>query len=271
MQTRPNLILALIALTATATSFAQSDPAQSADAAEELKLAALEALMAAPSDRALPLVTKVLAGNHSDEVKSRALFILSQIDDPQAQAQLLDVARQGSGEVREEAIRMIGIGGDPATLAQLTELYSSGDAEVRHAVLEAYLIAGDSDAVYQIAAAADNEEDFSAAVEMLGAMGANDKLRMLRDKVGFSESLIEAYAISGDVESLRALARDASNPQQQEHAIEGLMIAGDDEGLLGLYRATDDLEQKRMLLEALSIVGSDVLLDLIDEALADDQ
>ena len=269
MRTGPKLTLTLIALAATATSFAQSEPGQSPDAAEELKLAALEALITAPSDRALPLVTKVLAGNHSDEVKSRALFILSQIDDPQAQAQLLAVARQGSGEVREEAIRMIGIGGDPATLAELTELYSSGDAEVRDAVLEAYLIAGDSDAVYQIAAAADNEEDFSAAVEMLGAIGANEELRMLRDNVGFSESLIEAYAISGDVESLRALARDASDPEQQEHAIEGLMIAGDDEGLLELYRATDDLEQKRMLLEALSVIGSDMLLDLIDEALAD--
>ena len=268
MQNGPKLTLAFIALAASASGFAQ--PAQGPDAAEELKLAALEALITAPSDRALPLVAKVLAGNHSDEVKSRALFILSQIDDPQAQSQLLDVERQGSGEVREEAIRMIGIGGNPEALAQLSELYSSGDAEVRDTVLEAYLIAGDINAVYQIAAAADNEEDFSAAVEMLGAMGANDELRMLRDKVGFSESLIEAYAISGDVESLRALARDASNPEQQEHAIEGLMIAGDDEGLLELYHATDDMEQKRMLLQALSVTGSDMLLDLIDEALTDD-
>jgi len=271
MHSRLKLILTLMTLAATAGSFAQSESSQSADAREELKLAALEALITAPADRALPLVTRVLAGNNSDEVKSRALFILSQIDDPQAQTQLLDVARQSSGELREEAIRMIGIGGDPATLAQLTGLYTSGDAEVRDAVLEAYLIAGDSDAIFQIATAADNEEDFSAAVEMLAAMGANDELRMLREKVGLSESLIEAYAISGDIESLRALARDGSDPEQQENAIDGLMIAGDDEGLLQLYRATDDVELKRKLLEALSTTSSDTLLELIDEALADDQ
>lgn len=269
MRHRPELILFLLALCAAAGAHAQSQDTQTSDA-EQLKIAALEALIAAPGDRALPLVTKVLTGNHSDEVKERALFILSQIDLPEAHAQLLDLARNGSGELRIEAVRMIGIGGNSESLASLGGLYESGDPELRDAILEAYLIAGDSDAVFEIAMTAEGE-DFEAAVEMLAVLGATDKLKLLRDRAGVSESLINAYAISGDVESLRELAADGGSPEQQSRAIEGLMIAGDNEGLLEIYRASNDIAVKRQVLEMLAVSGSDLVLDIIDEALGSDR
>ena len=132
MHLRPKTIFAVLALLAMSSSLAQS-----ADESEQLKIAALEALMSAPPERALPLVTKVLNSNNSNDVKSRALFVLSQIDLPEAQAQLLDIARSGDSELRGEAIRMIGIGGNAEALAGLADLYSSGDEDVRDAVLEA--------------------------------------------------------------------------------------------------------------------------------------
>ncbi|MDH3433528.1 MAG: HEAT repeat domain-containing protein, partial [Gammaproteobacteria bacterium] len=95
---------------------AASDAAAAADESEALKIAALEALVAAPPERALPLATKVLNSNNSNEVKSRALFVLSQIDLPEAQAQLLNIARTGDAGLRAEAIRMVGIGGDADSL-----------------------------------------------------------------------------------------------------------------------------------------------------------
>ena len=139
------LVFIVLALAAATGSWAQADDTGNA---EELKLAALEALIMAPPDRALPLVTKVLAGNHSDEVKSRALFVLSQIDNAEAQGQLVSVAQSSSGELQSEAIRMIGIGGNPEALAMLADMYTGGDANVREAVLEAYLIAGDTESMY---------------------------------------------------------------------------------------------------------------------------
>ena len=39
----------------------------------------------------MPLVKKVLAGDNSDEVKERALFILSQIDTAEAHSMLLQL------------------------------------------------------------------------------------------------------------------------------------------------------------------------------------
>ncbi len=289
-------VVAFVAIAFSSQAVAQSDDA------EELKLAALEALIAAPDERALPLAIKALQGNHSDEVKSRALFILSQIDLPEAQDVLIDTARQGSGEIRLQAIRMIGIGGNPNALTQLGGLYDAGDGDVREAVLQAFMIANDKDAIYELAVsahAAGNMDDFEHAVQLLGAIGAQDQLQRIRENTGPSQSLIHAYAISGDAESLRAIALDASDTEMQieairalgivgsdavnatlmeiyknsdsdeinDAALHGMLIAGYDEGVLELYRSSQDPTEKRELLEFLVIMGSDDVWDVIDSAL----
>lgn len=269
---------------------------QANDDAEQLRIAALEALISAPADRALPIVTKVLNGDFSDDLKSRALFVLSQIERPEAQQLLVDMARNNPGPLRLEAIRMIGISGDPSALAALTDIYEKGDVAVRESVLEAYLVADDAESVYQIASRTTDEREFERAVNILGAMDARDQLRRLRDKHGESESLIQAYSISGDVESLRVLALDNSNPERQEQALHGLGVAGGseanatllevyrssdskavkeaalqgmliadyDEGVLQLFRASQDNEEKRELLQTLVMMDSDAVTDIID-------
>jgi len=300
MNNCPRFALALLALVFATAGWAQDD-ARQRDESEALKLAALEALIAAPPERALPLATKVLAGNHSNEVKARALFVLSQIDDPAAQEQLIRTAEQNGGELQAEAIRMVGIGGDEGALARLAEIYRSGDAETRAAVFEAYVIAQNAEGVYDIAVNAESEAEVERAAQMLAAMGARDELRALRERIGMSQGLITAYGIAGDVESLRELAMNDSNPQQQAQAIEalgltgendvgamlaeiyrgsdsqqvrdaaiqGLIIAGDDEAVLQLYRASGDTAEKRQLMQALAATGSDLILEVIDDALAE--
>jgi len=269
---------------------------------EQLKAAAIEALISAPPQRALPIVTRVLRGNDSDEIKEKALFVLSQIETQEAQDLLLEVARSGRPELREEAIRMIGINGSPEALAALGPLYREGDEEVREAVLEAYLIADDADAVLAIAEAATTPDEFEAAVRTLGAMNASGQLRALRTSKGASEALIEAYAIAGDVETLRELALDASDPRQQAEALHGLAIAGGsgvnetlvqvyrstqdenlkeaaleamliadyDEGVLALFQESRDPKEKRRLLETLVMMDSEAVWDLIDATLDED-
>ena len=291
MKTLANGILLTFALLMTAPATAQSD------VDDELKLAAVEALMMAPEERALPLVSKVLAGDNSTEVKEAALFILSQIDLPEAQATLLEFAREESGELQLEAIRMIGIGGGEA-MENLHSIYESSNADGREAVLEAYMIAGDKDAVFEIAKLAEGD-DFEAAVEMLAVMGAQDELRQLRAEKGTSEALIEACAISGDFECLRELAADDSNVDMQIEAIEamgivggdqvdtalvdiykasedsdireaamdGMLISGNNTGLLELYRLSTDSSEKKELLEYLVMTGSDEVWDIIDATL----
>ena len=292
MQNFRKLAVVLTALSLTGTAFAQSED-------DELKIAALEALMAAPAERALPLATKALRGNNSDEVKEAALFVLSQIDMPEAHDILIETAQQGDGETRLEAIRMIGIGGDSEALAKLRTVFENGDEDVQEAVLEAYLIADDADSVYEVAVNTQNEDIYEEAVETLGAMGAHDQLRRLRESKGVSESLIEAYMIADDVESLRAIALDYSDPELQaeaiemlgvvggddveatlvdiykgsdsedirEAALEGMLIGDFDDAVLQLYRESTDSAEKRDLLQYLVIMDSDAIYDVIDQAL----
>ncbi len=291
---------AAVALTISGGAIAQDSDT---DEADDLKITAIEILISAPPERALPIVTKVLQGNHSNAVKKRALFILSQIETTEAQTLLLDTARRSDDELREEAIQMIGIGGDPSAMAGLMGIYASGDEDAREAVLEAYLIADDVQAVYDIAVAAETEDEYENAVELLGVMDAMDELRKLLETRGSSESLVEAYVIADDSESLRAIAMDGSNPDVQiqaiegmgivggdqanaalleiyqstedenvrESAMDGMLIADYDEGLLQLYRASNDPAEKRDLLEYLTMMDSEEVWALIDEALQERQ
>jgi len=297
MKTLAKIILITSALLFAAPGIAQSDVTDVRDVDDTLKLAAVEALMMAPADKALPLASKVLAGNHSMEVKEAALFILSQINEPEARATILKFASEESGELQLEAIRMIGIGGGDG-IADLQSIYDSGDSDAREAVLEAFMIAGDNAAVFEIAKIAEGD-DFEEAVEMLAVMGAREELRQLRSTRGTSEALIEACAISGDFECLRELAADDSNIELQieaiegmgivggdeanaalveiykssssedtrEAALDGLMISGDDAGLLELYRSSNDSSEKKELLEYLVMTGSDEVWSIIDSAL----
>lgn len=239
-----------------------------------LKMAAVEALMLAPEDKAFPLVQKVLASDSSIEVKSRALFILGQMTQPEAHATLLDFARNADSRLRFEAIRTIGISGDPDLMSHLGDLYASGDASTRDAVLEAYLIANDEASVFAIAQNATSEAEFNAAVEKLGAMGATDALRQLRDHPAAAEGLIQAWAIAGDTESLLVVARDDSDPGRQIAALQGLGIAGGveaQEALVEIYRNTNRRDVREGAMQGMMIAGeTDAVLELF-KAAADDQ
>ena len=301
MHTRIKLIFIAFVAFATSNVTAQSNsPTQDK---EELQMMALEALMASPSERALPALIKLLDGNGSDELKESALFVLGQIDHPDASARLLAYAHDGGGEIQLEAIRMIGMNGDEAALAGLPALYQAGNEDVREAVLEAYLISGNTEGVFNLAMNATDEDDYEDAVEILGAMDAHEELSRLREEKGISDALITAYIISGNDVELRKLAMDSSNIELQVEAIEalgivggpgvdtaladiytssdnedikeaaltGLMIGNYDETMLGLYRSSDSNSEKRDILEMLVILDSDAAMEVINSALAGDQ
>jgi HEAT repeat protein len=296
------LKLILVCCVIPAAAMAAAAPGDSGGPSDEdrLKITALEVLMAAPQERALPIVARVLEGNDSDAVKSRALFVLSQIDLPEAHGLLLDTARSSTGELQMEAIRMLGISGDPTALAGLNELYRDGSLDLKKRVLQAFLIAGDTNSVYELAVDAQSDEEFRITVQTLGAMGATEELRRLRDQGGNAETLIHAYSIAGDDQSLREMAMDSSDLRAQiasiqnlgvigggeanetlleiyrnsasndvrNAALRGMMISGYDEGLIEIFRASDNSEEKRMLLHMLMSMESDAALDIIDATLA---
>jgi HEAT repeat protein len=292
-------VLTILVALAICCSANAAERAPTAD--EELALAALEGLMAQSPERALPIIKKVLAGSQTTLVKQRALFVLSQIDSPEAQQILAQTSRSTDAAMRSEAIRSIGIGGDPKSLDALQEIYKTGNSEVKQEVLQAWLIAGRKDAVYQAALNAKSDEEASEAIRMLGAMGATDELRKLGDRPNASSGLLDAYAISGDLQSLRKIAegsgersvrieavrrigiiqsdearaalRDiysrSSDEEIKDAALQGMLIAGDEQGVLTLYRAAKSSDEKRALLRYLAMMDGDAALQAIDAALGD--
>jgi HEAT repeat protein len=291
------VITTLAALLLAVPVFAQTQRASNPD--EELALAALEGLMQQSPARAVPIIKKVLAGSQTKLVKQRALFVLSQIEGPEAAEILLQTARSTDAEMRDEAIRSIGIGGDPKSLDALKPLYTAGDKDIRKRVLEAWMIAEHKDAVYQIAVNAKSEEEAAEAIRMLGVMGASEELRKLGDRPNAAKGLIEAYALSGDLASLRKFAEGpgeksmrlhavrqigiirgdppraalreiytrATDAEIKEAALQGMLIADDDKGVLALYQASKDADEKRKLLRTLMSMDGEAALQVIDAAL----
>ena len=291
--------LAALALAGPALAQTSAEPMGKSLGDEELALAALEGLMSQSPERAVPILKRVLAGSQTKVVKQRALFVLGQLETPEANEMLLQMARSTDGDLRGEAIRSIGIGGDPKTVDALLPLYNAGAPDVKKRVLEAWMIARRKEMVYQVAVNAKTDAEADEAIRLLGAMDATDELRKLADRPNSTSGLIDAFAVSGDLQSLRKIAEGngdrslrlkavrqigiidgdpakvalreiytrAADADIKDAALQGMMIADDDKGLLTLYQASTNTDEKRALLRMLMHMDSDVALQVIDSAL----
>jgi len=306
MRSLHTMVMALLLFASSAT-FAQTVNESSRSAKhtpteqESLALAAMEGLMSQPPERSLPIIRKVLAGQQTTLVKKRALFVLSQIDSPEADDILLQTSRSADQALRSEAIRSIGIGGNPQAVDSLMEIYNAGDASAKREVLQAWLIAGRKETVYQVAANAKTEDEQREAIHILGAMGATEELRKLGDRPKMASGLVNALAISGDLAALRKIAQTnadhdvrveavrsigiiqgeasraalreiyagSEDKEIRDAALHGMLIGGDEQGVLALYRAAKTTDEKRALLRMLSMMGGEAALQAIDTALED--
>ncbi len=107
-------------------------PADQSD--EELKMLAIQGLMNSDSERAMPLLEKVINGAGSPREKSKALFVLAQSGSPQAREILGKIARgQSNPELQRKAVEYLGLFGGAQARQTLADVYaSSGDASPKH-------------------------------------------------------------------------------------------------------------------------------------------
>lgn len=112
---------------------------------------------------------------------------------------------------------------------------------------------------------------------------------------------MEAYAISGDLQSLRKIVDSNAEPRLRAEAVQkigiiggdaargalreiysrsadreikdaalqGMLIAGDEQGVLTLYQGATTTDEKRRLLRTLTMMDGDAALKAIDAALED--
>jgi len=275
------------------------DRSEDADA-----LMAIDALLVGESERAVPLLQKVLASEHGDQVKQRAMFVLSQLDGAAADAALGSIlAGTASPRLQQEAIKMIAVGGRRAALDRLLALYRSNpDRGIRNAVMDAFLIGDRGDLMQQLIEAETDPAPRREAIHKLGAMGDGERLKALyasRSDRDDRLQVLHAFGIAGEIDALADAARGETDPdlraealrgigigggkqagplllefyrssndaRTRQAALDGLLIAGDSAAMLELYRQETDPELRRKLLHHLTSADPDAALELIDAAL----
>jgi hypothetical protein len=236
-----------------------------AEADENLKLLALNALMQQDEAQAMPILQKILNGNQSEELKSRALFVLAQSHSPQAQALIGQIAQGQSGPTLQiKAIRMIAAAQGKQAVDTLATIYQhSSDVQVKRVILQSYLMTGVSSKLLEAARQETNPELVKTAIQTLGAMGAaQDLLTMYRaaNNAQTKVDIINALIASGHdgVAPLSEIAQSEQDAKLRRQAIRNLGIAGGMSvapDLVTTYQKNTDSETKRAAAQALFLAN----------------
>ena len=229
---------------------------------DDLKLMALNSLMGADPDRALPMLEKFLSGSSGPKLRERALFVLAQSGTPKAREILVRTAKDESNpDIQRKAIEYLGLFGGPDSRQALDGLYASADVPVKKTILHTYLAAGDR---ARVLAAARTEKDPDLrreAIHVLGAMGAQAELWDLYKAETTRETkkaIVQALAVGGAADRIGEMARGEKDAELRQEAIRSLGIMGPRTAatLTGLYASETDVEARRAILQALFIQGN---------------
>lgn len=236
---------------------------------DDLKLLALNSLIHADAELAIPMLEKILASQQPPRLKKRALFVLSQSKSPKGRQLLFEVAKGASNpDLQLEALRYAGIFGGAENLRLLSEVYgTSRDVDVRRRILEAFMVSGQREFVLQAAKTEADAALRAQAVRLLGVMRATpelEKLYQTEASLDIKRAIVEAYMVGGDADRLVQVAKGERDDALRLRAIEmlGAMGRGKNPALLaGLYSAEGQTKDaKRAVINALYVAGDAKLL-----------
>jgi len=256
---------------------------------EELKMAALQALMMMDEERAVPLLIDLVRQREvSPEIRRQAIMVLAQHGTPEAEDVLFDVLRDDPDpEVRGMTlIWLMESSSDRALDAIEAILESPNDRELQgHAVMA--LSQQESPRAQQMLREVVQREDLEEeprvmAIMMLGQHPSPENQEFLKNLYATAESsevkerIIHALAMSHRPENQRWLLDIALDPNEpSETRRQALFMAGQTGALpatdlIALYDGTDDQEFRRHLLFVLSQQKDPAAIDkMIDIARAD--
>jgi hypothetical protein len=223
----------------------------------ELKLMALNSLMHADEDEAVPLLEQMLESDNPTKLKERALFVLAQSSSDRARDVVAGLARDNSNpELQKKAIQYMGIHGGSASLQLLSELYETvQNTDAQKAILHAFMVADEKNKLLD---AAKNEQDTElrgSAIHWLGVMDAESELWDLYQRESsdeMKEKILHALFIGDGSERLLAVARDKSESEDVRlQAIHWLGVSDATDELWALYQEESSLEIKKRILHGL--------------------
>jgi tetratricopeptide (TPR) repeat protein len=228
----------------------------------DLKLMALNSLMHADEDEAVPLLEEVLKSDQPTKLKERALFILAQSGSNRAFETVSRIARNNADpELQEKAINYIGIHGRRENIALLSELYETVPAvSTKKAILHSFMVAGEKERLLRAATGEDDPELRGSAIHWLGVMDAEDELWDLYQKENSTEikkRILHALFIGDGSARLLEVARNTAEPEDLRlQAIHWLGVSDADDELWSLFQNEPSLEVKKRILHGLFLSDS---------------
>ncbi len=252
----------------------QPDPQCANNEEEDIRIAALSALLNVDSDRTLPVLRDVMARRDpcSAPLRRRALMLISRTRDPGAAQILINTARNDPDpEIRQQAVLFLGNVRTPeATTALQSFLRESTDVELqRHAFMALVSQRGEESTrmlrEYATREDAPLELRRQAVMMLIGRRGEGaENVQLLRDLFGrtrdaeMKQSIILALGRMRDAESanwLMNVALDRNNTSEVRR--QALFLAGQSESitfdrLSRLYDEATDTEMKEQVLFTLA-------------------
>jgi HEAT repeat protein len=215
----------------------------SQEANEDLKLMAINGLMNADPERAIPLLDGLLKGASSPQLKDRAMFVLTQNKSSQARAVLVQFAKgAGNPDLQERAVRYIGMTGTPESRQELVGVYAAtNNVNVKKAILRALNNPSASDTLFDIA--------------------KNEKNPDLR------RTALRQLAFTGSPAQAAQLYASEQSPENKEEIINGLFAHGDAKTMVDLARKESDPERKKYIVSRLTNMHSKESTDYMMELL----
>jgi HEAT repeat protein len=226
---------------------------------EDLKLIAVNSLMQANPDQALPILQELLASNNSEKVKERALFVLTQNSSPQARKVLVDMARNSATpDLQLKAIRYMGMMGNADARNDLASIYSSSsDVRLKRAILRSFMQSGSRDFLLNAVKTEQNPELRRDAIRQLAMSGGQEQLWQLyqsSNSIQDKKDILQSMFLSGNSTRLVEIARSEKDPNLRVAAIKSMgLMGGNGRGdvLVSIYQSDTNREVREAALNAL--------------------
>jgi HEAT repeat protein len=243
---------------------------------EDLKLLALNSLMASDPDKAMPILRKLLLGNQSDKLKDRAMFVLVQNSSPEARKLLGQMARNnGNPDLQMKAIRYMGMMGGEESRAEMVSIYSAAsDQQVKRAILRSLAIGGGKDELWKLYSQENSIENKKAILQSM--LLTADSSRLAEVARGAQEPELKIAAIkslglmgsgNGHGDMLVSIFQSDPNAEVRGAVLNALFIQQNAKALVDLARAEKDPQMKAQVVQKLALIHSKESTDYMLEIL----
>lgn len=225
----------------------------------DVRLMTLLPMIRTNPDKAIPMLDKLVASG-TLKTKDRALFVLSQSDDPRAFSIIGRVARDGASPLLQvRAVRYLTPAArDESTRKLLGDVYAATPNErVKKTVLRTYAVANDRGRLVWVAKSESNPDLRAEAVRQLGVCGASGELSTLytvEPSTAVRKEIIQAMFIGGNADKLIVLAQRERSPELRITAIQNLGLLGGEsssQALLTIYDSDPNPQVRSAVVQGL--------------------